>query len=272
MMKTFGLLPQCIPSSIPLSATSLPPNFTPKQLDGKPFTAALEYLGSHKQLLRHQHQHQQSTPDDNNNPTTDAMLVEAFQSEMRGEHRRARGFVEKALMLQYLGKLGKDGVNLFFRRMASPDGKAAFVFFNDVLSTYVRIAQRCQAIQKEQSNTSSRDQSGGTEQIQLVAEDPSTVISFEVPEGPAPEQIQLEGEGTEGLDVEKVREFLNQRWEIFTSFEKDLQDALSTKQLEKVNKVLGDMNVERAEEVVGLLDQAGILNFSSAEVRDETGK
>lgn len=262
MMKTFGLLPQCIPASIPLSATALPTAFTPKHLDGKPFTAALEYLGSHKQLLRQ----------NSDNTTTDAMLVEAFQSEMRGERKRARGFVEKALMLQYLGKLGKDGVNLFFRRMASPDGKAAFVFFNDVLSTYVRISGRCEAIQKEQQENAASGAGGGEEQIQLVAEDPSTVISFEVPEGPAPEKIQLEGESTESLDPERVRDYLDQRWKIFTSFEKDLQEALKTRELEKVNKVLGNMKVERAEEVVGLLDQAGILNFSSAEVRDETGK
>ncbi|CAO1626117.1 unnamed protein product [Sympodiomycopsis kandeliae] len=263
MMKAFGLLPPCIPSFIPLSATALPATFTVKHLDGKPFQAALEFLSSHKQLLRQSTDHQ-STP-------TDAMLVEAFQSEMRGEQKRARGFVEKALMLQYLGKLGKDSVNLFFKRMASQDGKAVFVFFNDVLSTYVRIATRCKDLQSQESQSSSG--AGGQEQIQLVAEDPSTIISFEIPDGPAPENLVLEGENTENLDVEKVKEFLNTRWEIFnTQLPSDLQTALKTKSLEKVNKVLGEMQVDQAEHVVGLLDQAGILNFSSAEIRDETGQ
>lgn len=261
MMKAFGLLPPCIPKVIPLTAESLPAAFTTKLLDGSTFSAALDFLSSHKQLLR---------PQAN---TTDAMLVEAFQSQMRGEAARARQFVEKALMVQYLGKLGSDGVNLFFRRMASPDGKAVTVFFNDVLSTYVRIAKRCEALAKEGTSSDGQGQtSGGQEQIQLVAEDPSTVISFDVPDGPAPEQIELEGEAAEKLDVEQVREFLNHRWAIFSGFDTVLQEALKTKQLDKVNEVLGSMPVEKAEEVVGLLDQAGILNFSSAEVRDETGK
>lgn len=259
MMKAFALLPACIPKHIPLSAEALPQNFTPKQLDGAPFSSALDFLSGHKQLLR---------SGEGGANTTDAMLVEAFQSQMRGEAERARKFVEKALMIQYLGKLGPDGVNLFFRRMASPDGKAVFVFFNDVLSTYVRIAKRCEALQSEKGASGS---GAGQEQIQLVAENPSTVISFEVPDGPAPDQIELEGEAAEQLDVERVREFLNKRWAIFSSFDVELQEALKSKSLEKVNEVLGNMDVDKAEAVVGQLDEAGILNFSSAEVRDETG-
>ena len=41
------------------------------------------------------------------------------------------------------------------------------------------------------------------EQIQLVAENPDTVISFNVPDGPPPENLVLEGPGTEGMDVER---------------------------------------------------------------------
>lgn len=268
MTKAFGLLPPCIPSFLPLTLSQLPPNFTPKQLDGKPFSAALEFLSSHRLLLR----------DDSD--TSDALLVEAFQSQMRGEAKRARGFVEKGLMIQYLTKLGKDGVSLFFRRMASADGKAVTVFFNDVLSTYRRIADRCETLKKEEAEGAAGEEK---EQIQLVAEDPSTVITFEVPEGPPPENIQIEipedepeGEGGERpqLDVEQVRLFLQRRWDIFVSLEEEMQAALRSHELEKVNAVLGKMKVQRAEEVVGLLDQGGILNFGSggAEVRDETGK
>ncbi|CAO1621924.1 unnamed protein product [Parajaminaea phylloscopi] len=256
MMKAFGLLPSCIPAMVPLSSEALPASFTPKHLDGRPFSAALDFLSGHKQLLR------------SGATTTDAMLVEAFQSQMRGEAERSRKFVEKALMVQYLGKLGPDGVNLFFRRMASPDGKAAVVFLNDVLSTYVRITKRCEALSQEKDSGTS---STGQEQIQLVAEDPSTVISFEVPEGPAPDKIELEGEAAEQLDPERVKEFLNKRWEIFSSFDAEFQEALKSKSLQQVNEVLGKMEVSKAEDIVARLDEAGILNFSSSEVRDETG-
>ena len=74
------------------------------------------------------------------------------------------------------------------------------------------------------------------------------------------------------MDVEQVRVFLQRRWDIYQGFSDDFRQALETKQLDRVNEVLGKMNVEEAEKVVGLLDEAGILSFSSKEVRDETGK
>lgn len=145
--------------------------------------------------------------------------------------------------------------------MVQADGKAAAVFLNDVLSTYSRIFTRSAALASEQASSGP-----GTEQIQLVAEDPSTTITFEVPDGPPPEKIELEGEGSENMDPERVKEFLQRRWDIFMGFEENLREALKTKSLEKVNAVLGNMEVGRAEKVVGLLDEAGILSFSSSEV------
>lgn len=154
--------------------------------------------------------------------------------------------------------------------MTQTQGKAAIVFFNDVLSTYVRIAERSKALQAEGKGTSGNG--GGEEQIQLVAEDPNTIISFEVPDGPPPEKIELEGDLASTMDVEQVREILQNRWDIYQSFDEDFKTALQTKSLEKVNQILGKMSVEKAEQVVGQLDAANILNFESREIRDETGK
>lgn len=90
---------------LPLTAAALPSNFSPsRDVKREPFDEALKYLSSYKELLR----------EDFN--TTDALLVEAFQAQMRGEGKLARRCVEKALLVQYCNKLGKDGVNLFFRR------------------------------------------------------------------------------------------------------------------------------------------------------------
>ncbi|PWY99252.1 hypothetical protein BCV70DRAFT_115127 [Testicularia cyperi] len=255
-MRSFADLPPCIPASVPLSASSMPASAASKSLDTKPFQMALEFLSSHKSLLSEQ------------TGTTDSLLLEAFNAQMAGKAASARKCVEKALMVQYCNKLGKDGVNLFFRRMlASQDGRASFVYFNDVLSTYTRIVERSKALAEQQSQSGA-----GEEQIQLVAEDPSTVIGFEVPDGPPPEFIELEGDAKEQLDPEQVKQWLQKRWDIFLSFPQALQEALKTKELDQVNKVLGSMKVDEAEEVVGKLDQAGILNFSSSEVRDETGR
>ncbi|PWN53302.1 hypothetical protein IE53DRAFT_373099 [Violaceomyces palustris] len=254
-MRSFADLPTTLPST-PSGSTSLPSSFVPsKHLNTDAFEVAFKFLASHKELLREE------------SGATDALLVEAFNAEMRGEKAFARRCTEKALMIQYCNKLGKDGVSLFFKRMTQGDGRASIVFLNDVLSTYARISERSAILSQEKS-----DKPEGEEQIQLVAEDPNTTITFEIPDGPAPENIELEGEGSENMDVEKVKDFLNRRWAIFNSFDEDLKQALATKELDKVNQVLGKMNVEAAEEVVGKLDEAGILNFSSSEIRDETGK
>ncbi|TKY88122.1 hypothetical protein EX895_002832 [Sporisorium graminicola] len=257
VMRQFANLPSCVPSSIPLSASALPSNFdTAKSLNTAAFEAALQFLSKHKILLSA------------NNNTTDSLLLEAFNAQIASNASLARRCVEKALMIQYCNKLGPDGVNLFFRRMVgSKDGRASVVYLNDVLATYSRIRDRSKALSEQQQSSAG----AGEEQIQLVAEDENTVIGFEIPDGPPPEVIELEGEA-EKLDPEAVKAWLQKRWDIFTAFPADFQDALKSKDLTKVNKVLGNMKVEQAEEVVGLLDQAGILNFSSSEVRDETGR
>lgn len=256
VQRQFAALPSCVPSSIPLSASSLPSNFDPaKSLNIGAFETALQFLSKHKHLLR-------------DSSTTDSLLLEAFNSQMSGKVALARRCVEKALMLQYCSKLGPDGVNLFFRRMVgSKDGRASTVYLNDVLQTYARIRDRSKALAEQQ-----KESGAGEEQIQLVAEDPSTVIGFDVPDGAPPEHIELEGEAKEKLNPADVKEWLQRRWEIFQSFPQEFREALETKELSKVNEVLGRMKVEEAERVVGELDQAGILSFSSSEVRDETGR
>lgn len=255
VQRQFAELPSCVPSSIPLSASSLPASFdAAKSLNINAFETALQFLSKHKVLL---------SPANN---TTDSLLLEAFNAQMASKSALARRCVEKALMIQYCNKLGPDGVNLFFRRMVgSKDGRASVVYLNDVLATYARIRDRSTALAEQQS-------AAGEEQIQLVAEDENTIIGFEIPDGPPPDVIELEGEAKEKLDPADVKAWLQKRWDIFQSFPEDFRKALETKELTKVNEVLGKMKVEEAEEIVGQLDQAGILNFSSSEVRDETGK
>lgn len=68
------------------------------------FAKSLAYLSSHRQLLR------------NKEKWTDAYLAEAFMCGMRSEAVKAKQCVHQGLMLQYIDKLGPDGVALFFQR------------------------------------------------------------------------------------------------------------------------------------------------------------
>lgn len=152
----------------------------------------------------------------------------------------------------------------YYYRMSSGDKRAQMVFVDDLEKTYSMMMSRALKAKK--------DEESGQERIQLVAEDPSQTISFNVPDGPPPENIKLEGPGSEGLDLEEVRNALQRRWDIFNNFDEDLRKALKTNKLEEVNDVLGDMDVEKAEDVVKLLEIAGILSFSQSGIVDQTGR
>lgn len=140
-------------------------------------------------------------------------------------------------------------------REAGPRAEA--VFQNDVNDTYARMEKRCAEMKAEQAAAGGAER----EQIQLVAEDPSMTIGFNLPEGPPPENLVLEGEGVSELDVEEVRKFLQRKWEIFEGFKQPMKDALRTEKLDEVNKVLGNMDLEEAEQVVELLQEGGMLSF-----------
>jgi cell division cycle protein 37 len=145
--------------------------------------------------------------------------------------------------------------------MISGDQRAETVFVNDVENTYSHLVTRVEASLEEEA--------AGQEQIQLVPENPNQSITFNVPDGPPPENIVLEG-AAEGMDLDQVRNALQFRWDVFEAFPQDLQEALIGGELAAVNKVLGDMDVASAESVVQQLDMAGILSFAEGGIRDET--
>jgi cell division cycle protein 37 len=165
--------------------------------------------------------------------------------------------------LQFMHAVAKPHIQLL--RALSGDPRAEKVFLKDYEDTYTVMAKRAAKAVEE-------DRSAGREQIQLVPENESTTISFNVPDGPPPEHIILEGPGTEGLDPEEVRKALQLRWEVFEGFEKDFREALKSGELEKVNEVLGRMEVADAERVVELLNIGGIMSFAEGGVRDATGE
>ena len=135
--------------------------------------------------------------------------------------------------------------------MINGNPKSLAMFNEDFTTTYNRIAQRTVELMAEDKEE--------REQIQLVAEDPSMQIGFNIPDGPPPAEIRLEGEGADELDFDQVRAFLERKWEIFESFPANLKEALKTEKLDEVNKVLARMKVAEAEEVVGLLQEGGML-------------
>jgi cell division cycle protein 37 len=186
------------------------------------YRACMQFISEHPQVVAEKE--------------TDGLLVLAFNAALDGKDDYARQCVHQGLLLQYCRALGRDGVGLFFKRITTPGHQAQKVFFDDVQSTYQRIKSRTKEIQKQRAQEEA-DGTGGVEQIQLHAVDPGTTINIKIPP-----------ENSEDPEEIKARE-------LFNAFPPGLQRALESGSLDEVNKVLGKMSVEEAEEVVGQLGE-----------------
>lgn len=180
------------------------------------YRESLAFLSSHPQILTERE--------------TDGLLVLAFDAQLEGKDTYARQCVHQALLLQYCRALGKDGVALFFKRITTPGHQARDIFYKDVQDTYGKIKTRAAEI-KAQRAAEGEEGGEGVEQIQLHAVEPGTVINIRIPE--------------EGSEERKIYE----------GFKPEMRKALETGSLDEVNKVLGKMKVEEAEELVGLFGE-----------------
>ncbi|KAI1376763.1 hypothetical protein F4677DRAFT_417914 [Hypoxylon crocopeplum] len=185
------------------------------------------FLGSHPHILSEKE--------------TDGILIMAFDAQLDGKDDFARQCVHQALLLQYCRALGKDGVALFFKRITTKGHQAQDVFYKDMQDTYYRIKNRAAEInaRREAEGGSSE----GVEQIQLHAVEPGTEIKINIPPEKSDDEVEKRGR------------------QIFEGFTPDMQKALESGSLDKVNEVLGKLKVEDAEEIVGLLSEANILSL-----------
>ncbi|KAI1200076.1 Cdc37 N terminal kinase binding-domain-containing protein [Nemania serpens] len=201
--------------------------------DGRKFAniKASEYRESHAFITSH--------PKVLSEKETDGILVMAFDAQLQNQDDLARNYVHQALLLQYCRSLGRDGTALFFKRITTKGHQAQEVFYKDVRDTYFRIKTRTAEINAERAASGS----GDIEQIQLHAVEPGTEIKIQIPAANSEDEAEKHGR------------------EIFEGFAPDMRKALESGSLDAVNKVLGEMKVPEAEEVVGLLSEAGILSL-----------
>jgi cell division cycle protein 37 len=172
---------------------------------------------------------------------TDGILVMAFDAALEGKKELSRAYVHQALLLQYCRSLGRDGVAMFFKRITTRGHQAQGVFNKDIQDTHSRIWNRAREIIAERAK---EEAEGGVEQIQLHAVEPGTVINISVP--PA---------DSDDPEVKRARE-------IFEGFAPEMRKALESGSLDKVNKVLGDMKVADAEELVSLFGEVCLTPVS----------
>ncbi|PGH21639.1 hypothetical protein AJ80_03072 [Polytolypa hystricis UAMH7299] len=209
------------------------------------YSASLQFISSHPEVVAER--------------KTDELLMEAFDAQLNGNEDYARQCVHQGLLLQYCRSLGKDGVGLFFKRITTKGHRASILFRDDVNDTYHKIKSRAHTLAQQSAAGTSSEQ---IEQIQLHAVDPNTTISISIPP-------PISTSTNEAPDADAI-----EAREIFESFSPAMQGALETQSLDAVNKVLGEMRVDDAEEVVEMLSRGGILKVEEGivDATTEEGK
>lgn len=192
----------------------------------------------------------QSHPKIINEKEKDGLMMEAFQMQLDGDTASMERTVHNALLLQYCYTLGPDGLTRFFSKVTNKDHPAHNAFLQDVEFTANHIKERCRVLAQERAN-----EAEPVEQIQLHSVDPNTEIVVNVPD---------ESQGEEALKV-------------FNSFSPEMKKAIESKKLDEINKVLGNMTVEDAEDAVKKLDECGALMveekiYDATEWQKEHGK
>lgn len=209
------------------------------QIKAGDYTTSAQFISQNPQLLTERE--------------TDGLLVMAFDAALQADDESARQYVHQGLLLQYCRSLGRDGVAMFFKRITSREAnQAKELFYKDVQDTYMRIRNRSREIVRERAAEGGEGGEGaGVEQIQLHAMEPGTVINIRIP--PRAEEIPTTVVDEEGnsreVSEEQIAEFKRAR-EIYEAFGPEMRKALESGSLDEVNKVLGDMPVAEAEELV----------------------
>jgi cell division cycle protein 37 len=109
----------------------------------------------------------------------------------------------------------------------------------DVDDTYDRIRERCQIMAAEK--TQKPQPAKQVEQIQIEVTDPNMSLNVRIPD-------------ENSTDEEKANQ-------LFKTLPVEFQEALKTKDITKINKVLGEMTVEEAEKVLQICGEADILSI-----------
>lgn len=194
------------------------------------YGASMTFLSKHPEILTEKE--------------TDGLLILAFDAQLDNKDDYARQCVHQALLLQYCRALGRDGVALFFKRITTKGHQAQDVFFRDVQDTYHKIKTRAAEINRQRAASGSGLAEGeGVEQIQLHAVEPGSIIKIQVPPADSTDP-----------EVQEARK-------VYDGFSEEMRKALESGSLDEVNKVLGNMQVSDAEDLVGKFGDAGILSL-----------
>lgn len=162
----------------------------------------------------------------------DALTMSAFEHELAGESEHMETVVWNSSIIQLCLELGKQGTQVLFKNITNPNNPARKMFEQTVQATVTHIRGRCKLLAEEHMNETENLEE---ETIQLRAVDPDTELVVGIPP-----------EGSEGRAI-------------YDKFSPEVKSAIEEKSLEKLNEILGNMSLEKAETFVEQLGESGVL-------------
>ncbi|KAI9105986.1 hypothetical protein DFS34DRAFT_40503 [Phlyctochytrium arcticum] len=171
---------------------------------------------------------------------SDMILAEAFRLQLDKRDMEARQAVQQALLLQYCGLLGTDGVSIFFARLQSPQHNARQMFFKDIQETYTRIQVRVAEIKRKQELEEAQEQKALRARLEACRQ-PDGTIKLPISENPTPEETG--------------------KAQYFSTLPLKFQEALLLQDVDAINTHLQTLTPEEGEELVKQCNDAGLLNL-----------
>lgn len=184
----------------------------------------------------------------------DALMMKAFEFQMKGDEKGTYRVIHQSELLAYIREIYdmkkistlvasemKQVIEMFFQRVvrgSNVAGKQSFL--QSVQAKFDHVKNRVRIMEQEQE-----DEAEGVETIQLKSLDDSTELEVNLPD-------------FDSTDPEEAR-----RVEAFSKLPQVMQEAIKTKNLEKVNKVFADTPIKEAEEYLELFNEADIIGVKA---------
>lgn len=184
----------------------------------------------------------------------DALMMKAFEFQMKGDEKSTYRVIHQSELLAYIREIYdmkkitalvpsemKQVITMFFQRVvrgSNVAGKQSFL--QSVQAKFDHVKNRVHIMEQEHQN-----EQEGVETIQLKSLDDSTELEVNLP-------------NFESTDPEEIK-----RVEAFRKLPKVMQDAVKTRNLDRVNEVFAETPIKEAEEYLDLLNEADIIGVKA---------
>ncbi|CCF56888.1 hypothetical protein KAFR_0B05920 [Kazachstania africana CBS 2517] len=192
----------------------------------------------------------------------DALMMKSFEYQMDDDDKEADtktyqiihqsellGYIREIYDLKKISTLNvnelKEVISMFFNKVifntSNTKGKESFL--QSVSAKFNHVKQRSKIIREEQSAEEVNVE--GVETIQLKSLDDSTELEVNLPD-------------FSSKDANEIR-----KCEVFNTLSVEMQEALKTQSLDKVNEVFAKMTIEDAENVLDIFNEAEIIGVKA---------